>query len=402
MADFFQNGIIATLQKLKERPLQAMEEELQRFSEEQKIALLLPALYSEFEGEAMPAIIQELEGADYLHRIILSLDRADREQFEDVKHRMSVLPAEVSILWNDGPRISALIKELEGANFPVAQQGKGRGVWMAMGLALTDKDVHTIALHDCDILNYSREMLVRLLYPIVHPATDFEFSKGFYPRITDRLYGRVTRLFFTPLIRSLKQLLGEHRFLYFLDSFRYALSGEFAFIRSLAKGIQISPGWGLEVSMLGEVYANTTVDRVCQVEIAETYNHKHRELSKGDLGRGLSAMSVDIAQDLFRILAQGGLIFSDAFFRSLQASYPQRARWAIERYHALALINGLEYDRHAEIEAAETFNRALREATEKFKREPVGARPMAAWVRVRAGLPEFPYQLREAVELDNG
>ncbi|TNF77339.1 MAG: glycosyl transferase, partial [Acidobacteria bacterium] len=154
MADFFQNGIIATLQKLKERPLQAMEEELRRFSEQQKIALLLPALYSEFEGEAMPAIIEELKGADYLHRVILSLDRADKEQFEEVKHRMSGLPAKASILWNDGPRISALIDELERANFQVAEPGKGRGVWMAMGFALTDKDVHTLALHDCDIVDY--------------------------------------------------------------------------------------------------------------------------------------------------------------------------------------------------------------------------------------------------------
>lgn len=401
MADFFQNGSIATLQKLRHHPIELMEDELREFSERQKIALLLPALYSEFEKPAMPAIVKELEGADYIHRIVLSLDRADERQFEHVKEVMSSLPATVSVLWNDGPRIKALFEELAAADFHVAQQGKGRGVWMAMGYTLTDKEVENIALHDCDIVNYTRELLVRLIYPIAHPATDFEFSKGFYPRITGKLYGRVTRLFYTPLVRSLKQILGGNRFLDYLDSFRYALSGEFAFIRSLAKTIQIAPTWGLEVSMLGEVFANTTVERVCQVEITETYDHKHRGLSKSDPTRGLTGMAGEIAQTLFRVLSQGGQILSDSFFRTLLATYPQQSRRAIERYHALALFNGLEYDRHAEIEAVEAFVQALQEAAEAFRANPIGAPPMAGWVRVRAGIPGFSHRLREAVDLDN-
>jgi len=38
-------------------------------------------------------------------------------------------------------------------------------------------------------------MLARLVYPVVHPAIDFEFSKGYYARVSEKLYGRVTRLF---------------------------------------------------------------------------------------------------------------------------------------------------------------------------------------------------------------
>jgi glucosyl-3-phosphoglycerate synthase len=249
-------------------------------------------------------------------------------------------------------------------------------------------------------------MLARLVWPIVDPGTDFEFAKGYYARVDDRLYGRVTRLFYTPLVRTLRQLKADqshasYRFFEFLDSFRYALSGEFAFIRSLAKGVRISPTWGLEVSILGEVFEKTTVERVCQVEIADTYKHKHQPLSKGDPERGLVRMARDIAGTLFRIMAQGGFVMSKPFFQTVVASYLRYTRTAIEQYSALAQINGLDYDRHAEIEAVEAFVEALRAAEAGFRADPIGAPLMSSWVRVRSALPDFSARLEATVEDDN-
>lgn len=403
MADFFQNGLITTLQRLGDHPLDVLETELREYGEKQKIVVLLPALFSEFETASMERIISELEGADYVHRFVVSLDRADKEQFEFAKQALSTLPSEVRILWQDGPRIQALLGELDDADFTIAEQGKGRGVWMAMGYALTDKEVHTIALHDCDIFSYRREMLARLIYPIAAPATDFEFSKGYYARFNGKMYGRVTRLFYTPLIRSLKQLQPRRadRFLDYMDSFRYALSGEFALIRSLAKSIRISPSWGLEVSLLAEVFEHTTVQRVCQVELAETYRHKHQDLAKGEPGKGLTGMANDIAGTLFRVLAQGGITISPSFFRTLIATYVQMSRRAIEQFHSLAQLNGLEYNRHDEIEAVESFVTAIKLARDDFEENPLGSPSLSAWVRVRAGIPGFTKRLKEAVDLDN-
>ena len=401
MADFFQNGVISTLQKLTERPVEEIEEEMKRLAGRQKICLILPSLYSEFEGPAMPRIVEELKGGDFLHRIVLSLDRASEEQFRKVRDVMSELPAEVSILWNDGPTIQSFLRELEEANFDIAEQGKGRGVWMALGYALADKDVHTVALHDCDIVNYRREMLSRLVYPIAHPGIDFEFSKGYYSRVEEKLHGRVTRLFFTPLVRALRQLLGDVSFLHFLDSFRYPLSGEFAFVRNLAKTVRISPTWGLEISLLGEVFEHTTVHRVCQVEIADTYHHKHQQLSKDNPQAGLVRMATDIATTLFGILAQGGMVLSKSLFDTLLASYLRFARLAIEQYDALAQLNGLSYDRHEEIEGVETFAQCLKSAQFSFREDPIGAPLMSSWVRVRAAIPEFPARLQAAVDREN-
>ncbi|WP_457640788.1 glycosyl transferase [Persephonella sp.] len=400
MADFFQNGVITTLQNFRNRPLEEIEYELELFAKRRNMVLLLPSLYSEFEGPAMPRIIEELKKVKYLYKIVLSLDRASENEFRKVKKIMSQMPFEVKVIWHDGPRMQELYRELEKAGFNVSIPGKGRSVWMSLGYILSDVNAYAIALHDCDIVNYTRELPARLLYPVVHPALDFEFSKGYYARVTNKLYGRVTRIFYTPLIRALTRILGHNRFLTYLDSFRYALSGEFAFIRTLARGIRISPTWGLEVSMLSEVYQNTSFNRICQVEVMDTYEHKHQKLVKST-SEGLVKMASDIAKTLFRVLAHDGFVFSDAFFRTLLTTYLQEARYAIEKYNALSLINGLTYDRHAEIEAIEAFVNALKKAEKEFIEDPIGVPLMSAWVRVRAALPDISEKLIKAVEDDN-
>lgn len=401
MADFWQQGTITALQRLKNRPIEDLETEIEVIARRRKIVLLLPALYSEFETPAMPRIINELKRVKYLHKVVLSLDRADQTQFFQAREWMRQLPFETRIVWHDGPAIQDLYRELRQADFQMNHPGKGQSVWMALGYILSDPDVYAVATHDCDIVNYHREMLARLVYPVVHPATDFEFSKGYYARVTNKLYGRVTRLFYTPLVRALRRILGQNAFLSYLDNFRYALSGEFALIASLATGIRFSPTWGLEVSLLSEIYQRASVNRICQVEIAEHYEHKHQVLAKDRTDEGLIRMACDIAKALFRFLSQDGIVMSDAFFRTILTAYIQEARVAVEKYHALSLINGLLYDRHEEIEAVEAFVGSLRCAIAEFVADPVGIPMLPAWVRVAAAIPDFQDRMDACVENDH-
>ncbi len=401
MADFYQHGIITTLQKLGKREDHELEKDLDKITRKRPIALLLPALVSEFDGPAISDILDELKKVNYIRKVVLSLDRADENQFKMVKKVMSALPCEVRVVWHDGPRMRKLSDELRRNEFQLERPGKGRSVWMTMGYILSDKDIYAIALHDTDILSYRRGMLSRLVYPVVHPALDFEFSKGYYARVKEKLYGRVTRLFYTPLVGALKRILSYNAFVEYLGNFRYALSGEFAFISSLARGIRISPTWGLEVSLLNEVYRKTSINRICQVEISEIYDHKHQSLQKESPDVGLIRMATEIAEALFRILSQDGIIMSQSFFRTLYMVYIEESRIAIEKYHALSLLNGLKYDRHGEIEASEAFVHSLKVATESFMADPVGLPMMKAWVRVTAAIPDFSERFIEAVDLDN-
>ncbi|CAA6822139.1 MAG: Glycosyltransferase [uncultured Sulfurovum sp.] len=406
MADFFQNGLITTLQNLSDRTLEQMEADLEEFSDRHNMVLLLPALYSEFETPAMEQILKELKGVKYLYKIILGLDRATKEEFEKVKEIMSTLDARVDVLWNDGPNVQNLYNEFADQGFKsINIKGKGRNVWTMLGYALADKKSYAFALHDCDIVNYSREVPAKLFYPIVHPALDFEFNKGYYSRVTDKLHGRVTRLFYTPFIKALKNTYGESAYLNYMDSFRYALSGEFAFIRTLARGIRISPTWGLEVSTLSEVYDNTSVRRICQTEIMESYEHKHQTL-KGDnpskeLEGGVAKMSIDIAQTIFRVMSQRGVTFSQESFSTLRSSFFHESRKAIARYDAVAKFNALNFDRKKEIEAVETFDNALNEACKAFLDDPLGVPSLSAWISLRSVLPEISEKFKETIQKDN-
>jgi len=402
MADFFQNGVITTLQDVGNRSLESMEEELLEFSQRRNMVLLLPALYSEFETPAMETIINELKNVKYLYKIILGLDKATHEQFLEVKRRMSVLQCKVVVLWNDGPRIKSIYEELTKEGFPgLDTPGKGRNVWTMIGYGLTNQDNYAFALHDCDIVNYSREVVARLFYPIVHPALDFEFNKGYYSRVTHKLHGRVTRLFYTPLIKALTVTFGSNRYLQYMESFRYALSGEFAFIRSLGRGIGISPTWGLEVSTLSEVYKNTSNRRICQTEIMDSYEHKHQVLGSQSEGGGVYKMACDIAKTIFRILSQEGVVFSEASFKTLLSSYYQESRFEISKYNALSKINKLDYNRQNEINAVEAFQDAIREAAKEFYEDPMGIPSLSPWITVRSVLPELSDKFRAKVKEDN-
>jgi len=56
MSDFFQNGVITTLHVLHQRPVEALEEELSGYAKHRPMALILPSMYSELKGPALPNI----------------------------------------------------------------------------------------------------------------------------------------------------------------------------------------------------------------------------------------------------------------------------------------------------------------------------------------------------------
>jgi glucosyl-3-phosphoglycerate synthase len=347
MGDFYQNGIITTLHNLADRPLEDMERELQEFSSRRPMALILPSLYSELEGEALPRIVDELVKVPYLSEIVIGLDRADEGQYRQALTFFDRLPQHHRVLWNDGPRLQALDAELQKHDLAPKELGKGRNVWYCMGYTLATNRSESVALHDCDILTYDRSLLARLIYPVANPRFNYEFCKGYYARVADgKINGRVSRLLVTPLLRALKKTLGEMEYLEYMDSFRYPLAGEFSFRRDVLNDILIPSDWGLEIGVLSEMYRNYANNRLCQADIADVYDHKHQKLSPDDDSSGLSKMSVDISKALFRKLATRGVTFNTETFRSLKATYYRIALDFVETYHNDAVMNGLSLDIH--------------------------------------------------------
>src|SRR4029077_6778238 len=170
---------------------------------------------------------------------------------------------------------------------------------------------------------------------------------------------------------------------------------------NLARANRIPSDWGLEVGTLAEVYRNCAVSRTCQVDLMESYEHKHKEISEDDPSKGLIRMAGDIAKSLFRTLASEGLVFSADDFRSMEGRYVRMAQDTRARYYADAMLNGLKFDRHAEEIAVAAFAKSLRRAAAEFIEDPLGLPLIPNWNRVMAAIPEFFELLQDAVEKDS-
>ena len=401
MGDFYQNGIITTLHNLSHRPLEDMERELLAFSKQRPLALILPCLYSELEGEAMPNILRHLRQVPYLSDIVIGLDRADEQQYRTALKFFATLPQPHRVLWNDGPRLRAIDRTLKGEELSPTEPGKGRNVWFCMGYTLAAGTAESIAMHDCDILTYDREMLARLIYPVANPNFNYEFCKGFYARVAEhKINGRVSRLLVTPLLRALKKVFGNLDYLEYLDSYRYPLAGEFSFRRDVMSDIRIPSDWGLEIGVLSEMTRNYSNNRLCQVDIADLYDHKHQDLSLESDGAGLSKMSIDITKAIFRKLATNGIVFNQETFRTIKATYYRIALDFVETYHNDAIINGLKLDIHQEEQAVELFARNIVKAGSHFLDNPMETPFISSWNRVISAFPGVQQQLVAAVDAD--
>lgn len=305
------------------------------------------------------------------------------------------------MLWNDGPRLRAIDEILKGEKLSPNDPGKGRNVWFCMGYALTSSNADAVAMHDCDIVTYDRSLLARLIYPVANPNFNYEFCKGFYARTANgKMNGRVSRLLVTPLLYSLKKVLGHLDYLDYLDSYRYSLAGEFSFRRDVMTDLRIPSDWGLEIGVLSEMYRNYSTNRLCQVDIADAYDHKHQDLSADNDDGGLSKMSIDITKAIFRKLATNGIVFNQETFRTIKATYYRVALDFIETYRNDAEINGLKLDVHSEERAVELFASNIMKAGNMYLENPMEAPFIPSWNRVASAFPGVMQQLEEAVAQD--
>ncbi len=346
-------------------------------------------------------IIEQLQGAAYIDTIAVVLGVApERDDYREAQAIVDQLGGKAQVLWTDGPAFRGLYDQLNDAGFRLSAPGKGLSVWTAFGYLLADPQLKAFALHDCDIVNYDRTLLARLCLPMAHPSLDFEFCKAYYARCTDRMHGRVVRLLVSPLLRALMSIIGDDPFLKYLESFRYPLAGEFSLTANLARSNRIPSDWGLEVGTLAEVFRNTSNKRVCQVDLCCLYEHKHQDLSLADPAKGLMKMATDILTTIYRTLASRGVVMQQGHFTTLRSAYLRTAQDAIRHYHADALINGLQFDRHYEEQAVEGFAERVTIAGEVFQSDPSGGEAIPNWTRVLTAFPDFPQQLRAAVQAD--
>jgi glucosyl-3-phosphoglycerate synthase len=401
MTDFIQSGLITTLHDLGAIPGERLDALLQKQTHDYPVGLILPVTAHDMGQPPFATIVEELAKVDYLRRIVIVLDQAPEiEQYLHARHLAITLGDRARVLWTHSDRVRDLYETLMEAGLNIPRCGKGRAVWTAFGYLLGDTSLKAFAVHDCDIISYESEMVARLCLPLIHPSLDFEFCKAYYARYTDRMHARIARLLVAPLLRALIAMRGYHPFLVYLNSFRYPLAGEFGVQSTLARAIRIPGDWGLEIGTLAEVFRNTSMKRVCQVDLCQQYEHKHQSLSLDDPTRGLMKMSGDILSAMFRTLSSMGMGFADGDFVTLQLAYRRAAQDAIRQYRADALMNGLKYDQNEEEQAVEGITRQIVAAGDGYVTDPSLGEELPNWSRVLSAFPEFPQALEAAVKAD--
>lgn len=308
-----------------------------------RACVVVPMTEREYASLAAEGVLRTLERLSPA-RVVVAL-RADADRVGDVVDWLDGFSLPVDVVWCDGPQVHDLLD----ANGLDGTRGKGRDVWLALGAALAT-DAEYVVVHDADATNYSERHVARLLFPL---ARGFAFSKGYYARVEDRrLYGRLFRLFYTPLVRALAAR-HDAPVLDYLDAFRYALAGEFAATTDLAATLRVQRGWGLEVGTLGDAFAHAGFEGTAQVDLG-FHEHDHRAVSGPS---GLGTMSEEVGDALFHALGDAGV---DVDFESLSEAYHEATDALVRQYATDAAFNGFDYDTASERQQVEEYASAIR------------------------------------------
>ncbi|MFP8891296.1 glycosyl transferase family 2 [Natrialbaceae archaeon A-CW2] len=315
---------IATLHQLTSGPVgfDGLEGILER------TAIVVPMTDREQESPAAAGVLSALETLEPEPAAVIVPVRADSDTIEPFREWLESFSLPIHVRWCTAPAVDTLLgkHDLEGA------YGKGRDVWLALGEAADEAEY--VVVHDADATSFRADHIARLLAPL---SMGYCFSKGYYARVEDgNLYGRLCRLFYEPMVRTLQDS-HDDPLLSYLAAFRYALAGEFAMTAELARTLRPPRTWGLEVATLGDAYSFAGFDGTAQVDLG-VHQHDHRPVSGSG---GLESMSQEVARTLFAVIESSGV---DIEYETLTSRYLSRAESLVEQYEADAIFNGLAYD----------------------------------------------------------
>ncbi len=380
--------------------IDSLEEEIIKLSEQSATAVLIPALYEELERPALTNICYHLKDCSFIRKVIICLYAETQEQYQKAVKFFSVLPQSTYVLWENGTRVTSLLEKLRDRGLDLLNlKGKGRAVWLGLGVASLQAEA--IALHDADIITYDRSYPLKLLFPLLEKEFGIAFNKAYYARIGSyprSLNGRVVRLFVTPLLTALTELFGYQKYLRYLSSFRYPLSGEFAMTSDLALNTRIPGNWGLEIGFLAEVYRSVAEKRIAQIDLG-IFDHKHQQVGASSQ-EGLRKMCRDILRSVLRTLTETEkVIVSRDHIHALRVKFRREAQDYTRQYFVDARFNNLQYDRHQEEVITELFEEVISDAGELYFSDPAGAQ-IPDWTRALAVTPDLREQLQDAVKAD--
>ncbi len=372
-----------------------MSDRLRSLGKDYPSGLIIPIIESDLASPVLARIVGELNECDYLKKVFIALSAETPKGYGEALRLSRNFKIPCDVVWCNKPETVAVLEELKKKGLDVTKlSGKGKDLWIAMGIA--SLELYAFAVHDADIVNYSKMLPTKMLYAVVEPKLDFFFAKGYYARVNienRKMYGRITRLFINPLLEALQEKL-HSKFVTYLQSFSYALSGEFAIYRDLASHLRIPSDWGLEVGLLAELFRNASYRRQCEVDLG-FYEHKHKKMNVNEL---LKTAEDNLITLLRTLTETDGIEVAEPFLQSLQVMYRRTAQDKIRQYHADATCNNLDFDRHQEESYVDLLSKIVVTAGKKYLASPTKTQ-LPDWLRTIDAMPDIREKLRkEAIE----
>jgi glucosyl-3-phosphoglycerate synthase len=369
-----------------------MSNRLSELKHQYPSGLIIPILGNDIKNPGIPKMVEELNQCEYLTKIMIALSTNDLKYYHEALRISRGFKVPCKVAWCNKPEVLSVLEELKHKGLDVTTlSGKGKDVWIATGIA--SLDLFAFALHDADIVTYDKMLPTKLLYPIIEPKLDFFFCKGYYARINKenhKLYGRLNRLFIGPILEVLQEKLRYSRFLTYLQSFSYPLAGELAVYSDLATHLRIPNDWGLELGLLAELYRNAAYRRICEVDLG-IYDHRHKNISPDSLLKTAEDSFVTLLRTLTEM---ENIEVSEPFLISLQVAYRRLAQDKIRQYHAEAICNNFDFNRHEEEVNVDLLCNVILSGGRKYVQDPIRAQ-LPDWLRAIAAMPDIRERLRD-------
>ncbi|MBC7097904.1 hypothetical protein H5T52_02100 [Candidatus Bipolaricaulota bacterium] len=257
-------------------------------------------------------------------------------------------------------------------------RGKGAALWISVPIASGD----VVAFVDADIVNFQKEFVVALTHPILYSwhgeEPTVKFVKAYYDRVTfvegqgQGIYGgRVCRI----LARPLLELLAKHGLYPGIDAFKYPLAGEFAIARRVAKQLQFTNDYTIEMAMLTQLYRLVGPEAMAQVSLDVFY---HIGQSYPSLMKMAEQIAGYVVRELLGAAVPTETIlqdFKEAGERRIQAD-AQAAKELARRLKDFQLNHTLEEDQKHLADYLEILRRLVE------RRSQLGTQVFPSWTAV--------------------
>ncbi len=363
------------------------------------LALVMPCLVTELDQPALAGMVSSWPRTPYLDTVVISLDRADAAGFERALDYFRALGGAPWSCGTTPTRSRASVREIERDGLGLGPRpARGARCGWPSATSSPRSARRRVAFHDADVVDYERSLLANLVYPILHPSLGVRLLQG----VLRALHGPPARPGHPPAgaaaAPGARRRRGRHPYLSYLAPSATRSPARSRSTPTCCGWLRIPGDWGLEVGLLFEVLRHRSARRICQVDVADRFEHKHQPLcppstSPGPAPHGgghRQAPAANSRRGRRRAAVRGGV------------QGPARRLPALRRGRRVRLVRGRDVQRPDASTVTPrrrrwTFSRALAEGCQQFHEDPLGTPPLPNWARVLSAFPEVGDRLVGAV-----